>query len=102
MGVVFHHAHHHTVKITSKKIEELGWEKKPTLSLFLGYYIIWLLPIWEFKKPDGLVLNLDGLVLKIDKEVETTHSTFPFKPKDFCKNIIIKLVNHWKEIIKKM
>ncbi|XP_013786728.1 histone-lysine N-methyltransferase SETMAR-like [Limulus polyphemus] len=87
-GVVFHqdNARPHTAKITSQKIEELGWEKIPHPP-----YSPDLAPL-DYHLFHSLQNHLDGLTHTSHEEVETDISEFfSSKPKEFFSRGIKKL-----------
>lgn len=95
-GVVFHkvNAQNHTAKITSQKIEELGWERIPHPPYSPG------LTHSDYHLFRSLENHLDGLTFKNHEEIETDISEFfSSKPKEFFISEIKNLVSRWKEVI---
>lgn len=95
-GVMFHqdNARPHTAKITSQKIEELGWEKIPHPP-----YSPDLAPS-DYHLFRSLQNHLGDITFASQEEVETDISEFfALKPKEFYIDGIKKLVNRWKEVI---
>lgn len=94
--VMFHqdNARPHTARITSQKIEELGWEKIPHPP-----YSPDLAPS-DYHLFRSLQNHLEETAFVTQEEVKTDICEFfESKPKEFYSNGISKLVNRWKEVI---